>query len=198
MIETKSFNIKLITFLKADHLIMSIISKTLNFKVLSLLFGLILMTSCSYLPKGEYEEPENPLYKDGSLLGEGGLNLTEFLNPKDESTGGLPINALLWRASLNTISVVPLSSVDAFGGTIISEWYIHPDDKTKRIKVAIFITDQELRADAVKVEVYVQERGNNGQEWQDSGRDAKFATRLEDLILTRAREIRAASVLESN
>ena len=53
---------------------------------------------------------------------------------------------------------MPLDSVDTFGGTIITEWYAHPDDPTKRIKIAIFILDQELRADAVKVQTYLQQR----------------------------------------
>ncbi|XDZ65629.1 DUF3576 domain-containing protein [Alphaproteobacteria bacterium LSUCC0684] len=93
---------------------------------------------------------------------------------------------------------MPLSSVDTFGGTIITEWYMQPDDTTTRIKVAIFILDQELRSDAIRVEVYVQHRSDGATDWQDDGRDRELAIKLEDLILTRAREIRSAGVLETN
>ena len=93
---------------------------------------------------------------------------------------------------------MPLDTVDTFGGTIITEWYAHPEDPTKRIKLAIFVVDQELRSDAIKVQVYLQERPQGLFEWQDVGRDADLASRVEDLILTRAREIRAAAIAESN
>ena len=93
---------------------------------------------------------------------------------------------------------MPLASVDTFGGTIITEWYRHPDDETKQIKIAIFILDQELRSDAIRAEVYVRERPDGMFEWADAGRDEKLARRLEDLILTRAREIRSTGISETN
>ncbi len=147
------------------------------------------------------QSPENK-GRYGSLTGgyeSSGINISKLLDPSGGGgAGSLPINAILWRASLDTVSVLPLDTVDTFGGTIITEWYAHPEDPTKRVKLAIFVVDQELRSDAIKVQVYLQERPQGLFEWQDMGRDANLASRVEDLILTRAREIRAAAIAESN
>ena len=164
----------------------------------------VAISSCSYLPTPTSSETARDQQRkaedQGSFLtgkDESGIKLGDLLGG-NQSGGSLPINALLWRAALDTVSVMPLDSVDTFGGAIITEWYAHPDDPTKRIKIAIFILDQELRADAVKVQTYLQQRPEGMFEWQDIGRDDGLSNRLEELILTRAREIRAASILESN
>ena len=127
----------------------------------------------------------------------GGISINNLFRAPRGSTG-LPVNALLWRASLDTLSVIPLSSVDTFGGTIITEWYANPVDPTRRIKVSVFVLDQELRSDGIKAEVYVQDRSGGSSEWVDAGRDLELATRLEELILTRAREIRSSGISETN
>ena len=162
-----------------------------------------LVSSCSYLPKPTSSETARDVERRKNDTGsfftgrsESGLTLGDLTN--SNQGGALPINALLWRASLDTLSVLPLASVDTFGGTIITEWYRHPDDETKQIKVAVFILDQELRSDAIRAEVYVRERQDGMFEWVDAGRDENLASRLEDLILTRAREIRSAGISETN
>jgi hypothetical protein len=161
------------------------------------------ISSCSYLPEPTSTETvvgrDRRGHDTGSLLTgrkKSGITLDDITGRKSGLT--LPINALLWRASIDTLSVMPLSSVDAFGGAIITEWYRHPDDKTKRIRIVAFVLDQELRSDAINAEVYVQQRRAGTAEWVDAGRDKTLATRLEDLILTRAREIRSAGVSETN
>ena len=177
----------------------------INFKKVAFLtFMTIMLSSCSYLPTPTSSETILDQNKKANSKGsfvtgkdEQGVKLGDLFGGS-QSGGALPINALLWRAALDTVSVMPLDSVDTFGGTIITEWYAHPDDPTKRIKIAIFILDQELRADAVKVQTYLQQRPEGMFEWQDIGRDDGLSNRLEELILTRAREIRAASIVESN
>lgn len=147
-------------------------------------------------PPMSRKEREKAEMKSIFTGGERGITLGEIFD--QQSGGALPINALLWRASLDTVSVMPLASVDTFGGTILTEWYAHPENPSERIKLAIFIVDQELRSDALRVEVYVQKRPDGLFEWIDAGRDEGLATRLEDLILTRAREIRSAGISETN
>ena len=108
---------------------------------------------------------------------------------------GLPINALLWRASLDILSTIPLDDVDTFGGTIVTEWYQLNKTSDERIKMTAFVLDRELRADGIRVIVYVQKRIGNS--WQDSGTDSEMSKQIEDLILTRAREIRASGYVET-
>jgi Domain of unknown function (DUF3576) len=111
-----------------------------------------------------------------------------------ESGGGhmtLGVNSFLWHASLDTLAFMPLSSADPFGGVIITDWYSAPDDKNERMKVTVYILDRRLRADGIKIAVFRQTR--SGDTWIDAAVNPDMSTRLEDAILTRARELRLAS-----
>ena len=46
----------------------------------------------------------------------------------------MPINPYLWSASLETLSFIPLSSADPFGGTIFTDWYSSELMKMKDVK----------------------------------------------------------------
>ena len=126
-----------------------------------------------------------------------GTPLDELLNKKG-NTGGMPVNALLWRAALDVTSIVPLDDVDTFGGSIVTEWYAPDDDPYRRLKLAVFVVGMELRSDAIQVRAYVQVKSADKKEWITAGRDKKLARKIEDLILTRAREMRAAAVSETS
>ena len=127
---------------------------------------------------------------------EQGISLSALAGMSDKNSGvGLPINALLWRASLDILSTIPLDDVDTFGGTIVTEWYQLNEASNERIKMTAFVLDRELRADGIRVIVYVQKRIGNS--WQDSGTDSEMSKQIEELILTRAREIRASSNFET-
>ena len=104
----------------------------------------------------------------------------------------LGVNSYLWHASLDTLSFLPLVSADPFGGVIISEWYVSPTSPNERLKVTVYIMDRALRADALKVVVFRQI--SNGGAWQDAQHSPDTAHKLEDSILTRARELRLASI----
>ena len=104
----------------------------------------------------------------------------------------LGVNSYLWRASLDTLSFMPLASADPFGGVIISDWYVAPNAPNERLKVTIYISDRNLRADGLKVVVFRQTR--NGTAWTDAAPTPDTAHKLEDAILTRARELRLATL----
>ena len=140
--------------------------------------------------------PEGP----GSIItgkAKQGVSLKDLagLGNSQNSSVGLPINALLWRASLDIMSTIPLDDIDTFGGTIVTEWYQLSKSSDERIKMTAFVLDRELRADGIRVVVYVQKRIGNS--WQDSGTDSEMGKKIEELILTRAREIRASGYIES-
>lgn len=155
---------------------------------------LSLLTACSNLPSTERDEKKGP----GSIItgkDTQGISLLE-LGKTSKNEIGLPVNALLWRASLDIASAIPLDDIDTFGGTIVTEWYQLNENSDERIKLAIFVLDRELRSDGIRVVVYVQKR--DGSEWRDEGTDSEMGARLEELILTRAREIRSATISETN
>ena len=104
----------------------------------------------------------------------------------------LGVNSYLWHASLDTLAFLPLQSADPFGGVIISDWYVAPSSPDERLKVTVYIMDRTLRADGLKVVVFRQTR--NGAVWSDAAPSPDTAHKLEDAILTRARELRLATL----
>lgn len=106
--------------------------------------------------------------------------------------GGLSsANPYLWQASLESLDFLPLTQADSNGGVIISDWYAPPETPEERFKVTVYILDQALRADALKVAVFRQTKGKVG--WVDAEVDKTTAAGLEDNILKRARELRLAN-----
>src|SRR4051812_38047798 len=103
----------------------------------------------------------------------------------------LGVNAYLWRATLDTLNFMPLASADPVGGVVISDWYAAPDKPDEHMKVTVYILDRRLRADAVKVSVFRQVRAANG--WSDAQVNPDTGIKLENAILSRAREIRLAT-----
>jgi hypothetical protein len=98
------------------------------------------------------------------------------------------VNSYLWRAALDTVSFAPLAQTDSAGGVIVTEWYVNPADPNDRVKISVAILDAALRADALRVTA-ARQRLQNGQ-WVDAPVAAATVQRLEEIILTRARDLR--------
>ena len=103
------------------------------------------------------------------------------------------MNAYLWRASLDTLSFLPLASADPFGGVIITDWHTPPDAPEERFKVNVLILGRDLRADGVRATVFRQVRGEGGS-WTDAPVGETSGRDIEDAILTRARQLRLAGL----
>lgn len=169
----------------------SVITTSLK-SIAILLTGLFMLAGCSGLDIKPAPEEEKPV---SILTGKAGGTSLGDLTGANNTGGALPINALLWRASLDITSFVPLDDVDTFGGTIVTEWYSLEDRPNERIKLTIFVIGRELRSDAIRVRIHVQQAEGDG--WGAVSRDEAMERKIEDLILTRAREIRASSLIES-
>jgi hypothetical protein len=162
--------------------------------------------SSGALENAEYKYPEKqrkgmskPSYstdKKESIFGEGGMDL--FGNKRsrgdgDGSGGGIGVNSFLWQATLDTISFLPITSADAFGGVIITDWYSPPETPKERFKVNAFIIGKSLRADGIKITTFRQEKNEKGQ-WVDATVDPQISTDMENTVLTRARQLRMSTV----
>ena len=125
----------------------------------------------------------------------GGRSLSDkiFGADKEEDPGasGIGVNSFLWRASLDTISFMPVASADPFGGVILTDWYENPDKPGERFKVSVYIMDKQLRADGIRVSVFKQ-TASKGDNWRDTAIPPDMAANIENAILTRARELRVA------
>lgn len=102
------------------------------------------------------------------------------------------VNAYLWRASLDALSFAPLVQADANGGVIVTDWYTNPANPGERVKLTVAILDRDLRADAVRVSGARQVNQNGA--WVDAPLQAATVQRIEDIILTKARDLRRSAL----
>ena len=117
-------------------------------------------------------------------------NLPTHLAPSRITTIG--VNAYLWRAAVDTVSFAPLLQANANSGVIITDWYTNPKAPGERVKLTVSVLDQDLRADALRVAASKQVYQNGV--WIDAPVTAATVQKLEDIILTRARDLRRAAV----
>ena len=159
-----------------------------------LLSVLLMLAACgegeTYKPQSQKDERWS---EQGKLTGEGGLTLFGGKSGEESGSGGgkIGVNSYLWRASLDTLSFMPLLQTDSSGGVIVTDWYANPKNPGERVKVTVTILDQDLRADALSVAAsrqYVQ----NGT-WVEAPASAATVQQLEDIILTKARDLRRSA-----
>ena len=107
---------------------------------------------------------------------------------REDITTAIGVNGYLWRASLDAVAQLPLLSADPASGTILTDWFINPEVPNERLKIAVFVLDRALRADALKVSVTRQELKSGV--WIDAEVRAGTELEIEDVILGGARELR--------
>ena len=139
-------------------------------------------------------DAKNRLRTGGGLLGQkgtlelfgGGSNTEQQI-----STLGMPINPYLWRASIETINFMPLSSTDPFAGTIITDWYTTEDNLGERCKLNIFINGKEFKTDNLRVSSFCQLLKNN--QWVNIVSEDENNIKIENAILNKAKKLKLNS-----
>ena len=122
------------------------------------------------------------------LLAACGGNARPTTELQAAQVNAIGVNAYLWRGALETLSFAPLASADSAGGVIVTDWYANPSNPNERVKVTVTILDQDLRADALRVSASRQVA--QGGNWVDAPVQAATVQKLEDIILTKARDLR--------
>lgn len=150
--------------------------------------GLMGLAACG----GGGGSPDARVYSSQS---EGGfrLGLPRIGGGQPVAQASIGVNSFLWRATLDTLSFIPLQSADPYGGVILTEWYNNPEKPDERFKVTVYILDTRLRADGLNVTVFKQTRDAAGG-WVDAAAAAQTETDIENAILTRARQLRLSTV----
>jgi alpha-beta hydrolase superfamily lysophospholipase len=100
----------------------------------------------------------------------------------------------LWRATLDTLGFMPLLQTDSNGGVIVTDWYANPNAPGERMKLTVSILDKDLRADSLSVAASRQLQ-QNGQ-WIDMPVQAATTQKIEEIILTRARDLRRIAIAD--
>ena len=128
--------------------------------------------------------------------GGGGFSLFGGGKKSSSTNAGQPaigVNGYLWRATLDTLSFMPLASADPYGGVIITDWFVNPDQPNERFKATVYILDSRLRADGLNVAVFKQVKDAQGN-WTDAASAGQTETDLENAILTKARQLRLSHI----
>ena len=175
---------------------------------LSLLLTAFVVTGCGLdfshdpipVAKNKSERIYEKTTQHGTIFGPDGLNSIFGSNNAELEGGGaggaVPVNSYLWRATLDTLSFMPLASADPFGGVVITDWYAPPGgNSADRFKMTVYILSRDLRADGLRVALFRQTQDPNG-DWVEAEVDGSTPVELENAILTRAREMRIAGVVE--
>ena len=140
-------------------------------------------------------DAQNRLVTGGGLLGTEGLFTVGGNkgngNETVSTTIGMPINSYLWRASIETINFMPLSSTDPFAGTIITDWYTSESNIDERCKLNIFIAGKELKTSNLKVSSFCQLLKNN--QWVNVATNKDDNIKLENAILNKAKKLKLIS-----
>ena len=158
------------------------------FRVAVCLAAALALSACSMFGGGERNNGQSRAddnTRAGVSLGGGG-------GGRDGGGADIGVNAFLWRASLDTLNFMPLSSADPFGGVIITDWYSDPTTPAERFKATVYILDTRLRADALNVSLFRQTQANG--QWSDAAVNPDTEIQIENQILRRARELRLSAV----
>ena len=100
------------------------------------LIGVIALAGCESFEAGDSSAAEDgfgPEYSDKrkTVFGDGGLTI--FGDEEPSNDGG--VNVFLWRASLDTVSFMPVNSADVFGGVILTDWHSSAEAPNERFKL---------------------------------------------------------------
>jgi hypothetical protein len=144
--------------------------------------GLMALAACSGSGPKTYQTQES-----------GGFNPFKGSSAPKGEAPSIGVNGYLWRATLDTLSFMPLASADPYGGVIITDWYVNPEKPDERFKCTVYILDSRLRADGLNVAVFKQNRDAAGN-WIDAPSAGQTETDIENAILTRARQLRLSNI----
>ena len=134
--------------------------KNINFLVTFSLI-LLLFSSCGIGKKlKDFHEPvdlrNSPLDPDERArrnIEEGrGISLGGVRNNK--TTYEFSTSNPMWRASLEVLDFIPLTTVDYSGGMIITDWYSDNSDGNESLKISVRFLSNELRSDSLKILVH--------------------------------------------
>lgn len=151
-----------------------------SFSLAAALCAGLMVAACGSNPERERRGPFSGLFGSGSQ------------SASSQQQVGIGVNSFLWRASLDTLSFMPLSQLDPYGGVIITDWHADPGAPDERFMATVYILDSRLRGDALSVQLFRQVR--DAGEWRDAELDPATRIQVENAILTRARQLRISQL----
>ena len=168
---------------------MNIISLNLKKILPNLLIPLILiaLSSCGTGGDARKNPPEPELRVKRNLEEGRGFTIDNVLKNRKKRGGDFEFASSneLWRASLDTIDFMPLSSVNYSGGIIITDWYSDDSNIDESVKISIRFLTNEIRADALNIKVFYK-KCNQVMNCKISQKKGTLVTELKRKILNKA------------
>ena len=175
-------------------------------KLLSLIlfsYFAIILNSCKYLKKKDEEQVSksdqqvvikkkrlNPNMKERVLERET-PGIFNSSNLKRGTTYDFATSNVMWRATLETLDFIPLTSVNYSGGLILTDWYSPKINSNESIKIEVRFLDNELKASSIKVNSFKKKCKNNSCQITKSAKS--FNSKVKNNILDKARQLKIAS-----
>ena len=164
-------------------------TKINNLKILSFItiFSFLLIGCNGKLPGGDARknspDPEERVKKN---LAEGRAFKLMDLNKNKGGVFEFASSNELWRASLDVIDFMPLSSVNYSGGIIISDWYTSEQSASESIKISIRFLTNEIRSDALDIKVFNRKCNKTFIDCKIINKNGKIVEELKREILKKA------------
>ena len=166
-------------------------------RILSILILLTFLTSCNGATVDRSDEVYNPQVGDDRHVSEMKSLITKSDEPiiiyggkkkksssSSSSDDGIS-HSYLWKASLESISFMPLIAVDSNGGAILTDWYSSPQTPNEKFKFNIIITSVDLQISSIKVTAFRQVKNIAGS-WHSAEVSRELSQNIEDNILRKA------------
>ena len=159
-------------------------------KLTCLIASLIFLTSCGdalkYRKVDAKEFPPDPKLRIKKNMEEGrGFRLMDGINSNNNTYDFASSNPL-WRATLDTLDFMPLVSANYSGGVVITDWYSENNSENQSIKISVRFLTNEIRADALDINIFIKECSNTITNCQVIQSDGNLKSEIAANILRKA------------
>ena len=126
-----------------------------NFIKSSLLIILLMLTACNYSKVDQRKAPDGSKAKARKNLEEGkGVSLSRLGKNLGKTSYEFSTSNPMWRASLETLDFLPLTTVDYSGGVIITDWYSDNNGSKESLKITVRFLSNEIRSESIKIIIH--------------------------------------------
>ena len=170
-----------------------------NIGIISLIISLFLLNSCGIAKYKRSDVKNNPVNdaEKRAKNAEEGKGFSILGSGKKSGTFQFGTSNEMWRAAINILDFVPLSSADYGGGIIISDWYTDGESSLEAFKITVVFLSDEIRADGLNVKIHKKICSDN-YTCKVVEQKSNLNTEIKMAILKRAAQIKRGDRKKTN
>lgn len=163
-------------------------------KIALILLSIIFLNKCSSAPKdpvtGEKVLIEPNVDRRARETADKGGGIMDIISRSQQNTNfSFATSNALWRATLKSLSFMPLLNADYSGGIIITDWYSENINSDEQIKITIRFLNNEIRADSLDIIAH-KKKCDSSSKCSQILLSNSFSKEIKDSILSTARQIK--------